>query len=185
MTLKNKFDHVFTSGGIGPTHDDITCDSVAKSFGLPVYHHPEAVKRMQMHALDRNVELNESRMRMARTPKGADLILNSVSAAPGFTVKNVHVMAGVPIVFRAMVQELVPQLEGGAKIHTIAIDANIGEGVIAAKLSSIQDDFPHLDIGSYPYFNFKKNIGGVNIEISSWERDDLSSINREIIKMIL
>ena len=92
--IRKQYDYVFTSGGIGPTHDDITCDSIAQSFNLEVYHHPDAVQRMSAHARKRDVELNEARMRMARTPKGATLILNPISAAPGFTVENVHVMAG-------------------------------------------------------------------------------------------
>ena len=115
--IRKQYDYVFTSGGIGPTHDDITCDSIAQSFNLEVYHHPDAVQRMSDHARKRNVELNEARMRMARTPKGATLILNPISAAPGFTVENVHVMAGVPSVFQAMVKELLPTLKTGTKVH--------------------------------------------------------------------
>ena len=151
-TLRVRWDHVFTSGGIGPTHDDITCDSVAKSFGLDVQHHPDAVRRMEARASHVGVELNEARMRMARTPVGASLIINPVSAAPGFTVENVHVMAGVPRGFQAMVKELVPTLVGGAKILSLAVRTTLGEGTVASRLRAIQERHPKIDIGSYPYF---------------------------------
>jgi molybdenum cofactor synthesis domain-containing protein len=150
--LSGKFDYVFTSGGIGPTHDDITCDSVAKAFDLEVSHHPDAVKRMTAHAGNVGVDLNEARMRMARTPDGASLILNPVSAAPGFTVGNVHVMAGVPRIFQAMVKELLPTLKGGAKVHSLAVSSNLGEGRVATGLGEIQARYPDINIGSYPYF---------------------------------
>ena len=150
--LSARYDHVFTSGGIGPTHDDITCDSVAKSFGLAVRHDPEAVRRMEAHAKRAGLELNEARMRMARTPEGAALIRNPVSAAPGFTVGNVHVMAGVPRIFQAMVKELLPTLRGGAKMLSVSVVSNLGEGAVAAGLGDIQARYPDVDIGSYPYF---------------------------------
>jgi molybdenum cofactor synthesis domain-containing protein len=150
--LRGKYDYVFTSGGIGPTHDDITCDSVAKSFDLGVSHHPDAVKRMTAHAGNVGVDLNEARMRMARTPDGATLILNPVSAAPGFTVENVHVMAGVPRIFQAMVKELLPALRSGAKVHSMAVISNLGEGKVATGLGEIQARYPDIAIGSYPYF---------------------------------
>lgn len=150
--LRGQYDHVFTSGGIGPTHDDITCDSVAKSFGLAVHHHPDAVRSMTAQAARRGVEMNEARMRMARTPVGASLIVNQISAAPGFTVENVHVMAGVPSVFQSMVSELMPTLKGGAKVHSMSVTSNLGEGTVATGLGEIQDRYPDLDIGSYPYF---------------------------------
>jgi molybdenum cofactor synthesis domain-containing protein len=150
--LRGKYDYVFTSGGIGPTHDDITCDSIAKSFNVGVSHHPDAVKRMRAHAGDVGVDLNEARMRMARTPDGASLILNPISAAPGFTVENVHVMAGVPRIFQAMVKELLPTLKSGAKVHSVAVSSNLGEGRVATGLGEIQARYPDVTIGSYPYF---------------------------------
>jgi molybdenum cofactor synthesis domain-containing protein len=150
--LSENYNYVFTSGGIGPTHDDITCDSVAKAFNLGVSHHPDAVKRMRAHAGNVGVDLNEARMRMARTPDGASLILNPVSAAPGFTVGNVHVMAGVPRIFQAMVKELLPTLQGGAKVLSLAISSNLGEGKVATGLGEIQARYPDIAIGSYPYF---------------------------------
>jgi molybdenum cofactor synthesis domain-containing protein len=150
--LRGRYDYVFTSGGIGPTHDDITCDSVAKAFDVGVSHHPDAVKRMRAHAGDVGVDLNEARMRMARTPEGASLILNPVSAAPGFTVENVHVMAGVPRIFQAMVKELLPTLKSGAKVHSVAVSSNLGEGRVATGLGEIQARYPDVTIGSYPYF---------------------------------
>ncbi len=150
--LRGRLDHVFTSGGIGPTHDDITCDAVAEAFGVAVERHPEAVRRMREHAARRGLELNEARMRMARTPSGAVLIRNPVSAAPGFTVGNVHVMAGVPSVFQAMVQELLPSLRGGDRLHSLSVVCDLGEGVVAGGLGGIQERYPDVGIGSYPYY---------------------------------
>ncbi|MBH67051.1 MAG: competence/damage-inducible protein A [Rhodospirillaceae bacterium] len=150
--LRKKYDYIFTSGGIGPTHDDITCESVAQSFGLEVEYHPDALERMKVHAKERGVQLNEARLRMARTPVGATLILNPVSAAPGFTVENVHVMAGVPAVFQAMVNELLPTLRAGTRIHSKTVVCNLGEGTVARGLEEIQKNHPTIDIGSYPFF---------------------------------
>ena len=150
--LRARYDHVFTSGGIGPTHDDITCDSVAQAFGLDVVFHPEAVRRMRVHAERRGLELNEARMRMARTPAGAGLITNPVSAAPGFTIGNVHVMAGVPVIFQAMLADLVPTLRGGAPVRSLSIVSDLGEGIVAGGLGEIQQRYRDVDIGSYPYF---------------------------------
>ncbi len=181
--LSEKYNYVFTSGGIGPTHDDITCDSVAKAFNLGVSHHPEAVKRMRAHAGNVGVDLNEARMRMARTPDGAGLILNPVSAAPGFTVGNVHVMAGVPRIFQAMVKELLPTLRGGAKVLSLAISSNLGEGKVATGLGEIQGRYPDIAIGSYPYFR-AGNYGttlvlrGTDIEVLKRAAEEVRALIR-------
>jgi len=182
QALSDKYDYVFTSGGIGPTHDDITCDSVAKAFGLEVSHHPEAVKRMRAHAGNVGVDLNEARMRMARTPNGASLILNPVSAAPGFTVENVHVMAGVPRIFQAMVKELLPTLKGGAKVHSIAVSSNLGEGRVATGLGEIQGRYPDISIGSYPYFRACNY--GTTLLLRGTEMEILQTAAEEVRQLI-
>lgn len=182
QSLKKKYDYVFTSGGIGPTHDDITCDSVAQSFGLGVHHHPEALKRMQAHAEKRGVELNEARLRMARTPVGAVLILNPISAAPGFSVENVHVMAGVPSVFQAMVKELIPTLRKGTKIHSKTIISNLGEGTIAGDLEVVQKEYPNVDIGSYPFF--RAGSYGTSLVMRGPSVEELSNVAKEIRNLV-
>lgn len=182
QALSAKYDYVFTSGGIGPTHDDITCDSVAKAFNLGVSHHPEALKRMRAHAGNVGVDLNEARMRMARTPDGASLILNPVSAAPGFIVENVHVMAGVPRIFQAMVKELLPTLKGGAKVHSIAVSSNLGEGRVATGLGEIQDRYPDISIGSYPYF--RAGNYGTTLVLRGTEMERLRQAAEEVRRLI-
>ena len=181
--MRKQYDYVFTSGGIGPTHDDITCESIAQSFDLEVYHHPDAVQRMSVHAQKRNVELNEVRMRMARTPKGATLILNPISAAPGFTVENVHVMAVVPSVFQAMVKELLPTLKTGTKIHSLTVICDLGEGSIANGLEQIQREKPNIDIGSYPYF--RSGIYGTELVLRGTNISALEITAESIRQLVL
>lgn len=149
--LSAAYDIVFTSGGIGPTHDDITADAVASAFDRPLIHHPEAVRILRERAEARGWELNEARLRMARTPEGADLIANAVSGAPGFKIGNVYVMAGVPAVMEAMLAALAPILPHAAKIMSVTIEAGRGEGEIADWLSDLQDEHPEVRFGSYPY----------------------------------
>ena len=181
-TLRSEYDYVFTSGGIGPTHDDITCDSIALSFELDVHHHPEALKRMKAHAKKRGVELNEARLRMARTPLGASLINNPISAAPGFTIENVHVMAGVPSVFQAMVNELLPTLRTGTKILSRTVISNLGEGTVANGLEKIQSKYPTIDIGSYPFF--KNGIYGTSLVLRGAQVNDLDVAAKDIFNLI-
>ena len=146
-----RFDHVFTTGGIGPTHDDITSECVAAAFGVPWEPHPEAWARMERHY--RPGEFNAARQRMATMPRGAKLIDNPVSVAPGFTIGNVHVMAGVPRVMQAMFAALVPTLEGGTPVASRAVYAvGLLEGNVAAGLEAIQKRYPDLDLGSYPFY---------------------------------
>jgi molybdenum cofactor synthesis domain-containing protein len=150
--LSEAYTYVFTSGGIGPTHDDITCASIAAAFNKPVIRNPEAMRRMAVHYETIGREFNEARKKMAETPEGATLIDNVVSVAPGFIIGNVHVMAGVPSVFQAMVLELLPILKHGTKMKSRSVSSNIGEGTVAAALGAIQDRFPDVEIGSYPYY---------------------------------
>lgn len=150
--LSAAFDYVFTTGGIGPTHDDITADCVADAFGVGIGEHPEAMRRMTAHYEAQGVEFNAARRRMARVPDGATLIDNPISIAPGFRIGNVHVMAGVPRIMQAMLDNLLPTLTGGAILHARTIACDLPEGVLAEPLGRVQADFPQVDIGSYPGF---------------------------------
>lgn len=151
QALSGSFDHVFTSGGIGPTHDDITADAIAAAFDTPIDVREDARKLLADMYTATGRELNAARLRMARIPDGAALIDNPVSTAPGFTLNNVHVMAGVPSVFQAMVASVLPSLSGGAPLLSQSLRINRGEGDIAGPLSALAADFPTLSIGSYPF----------------------------------
>jgi len=147
-----RYDYVFTTGGIGPTHDDITADSVAAAFGVGIGHHPEAVALLQRHYAGSGADLNEARMRMARIPAGAALVENPVSQAPGFRLGNVFVLAGVPAIAQAMFHSLKHQLRGGDPVLSRAIACFLAEGTIAAGLGAVQGNYPEVDIGSYPFY---------------------------------
>jgi len=147
--LRARFDYVFTTGGIGPTHDDITSDSVAKAFGVPLLRDPRAVELLKKVIKPEN--LNEARLRMANIPEGASLIDNPVSAAPGFNIGNVYVMAGVPRIMQAMFDGIKHSLKGGEKVLSKSVTLHIGEGSIATALGDIQTRNPTVDIGSYPF----------------------------------
>jgi molybdenum cofactor synthesis domain-containing protein len=149
--LSSRYDVVLTTGGIGPTHDDITADCVAKAFGVPIGHHPEAVAILQANWQKRNIVPNEARLRMARIPEGAELIPNAVSAAPGFRIGNVYVMAGVPAIMQAMMDEVVKRLPVSQPLISETIEAGRGEGDIAVVAAKVQADNPAVRIGSYPY----------------------------------
>lgn len=149
--LRTRYTYVFTTGGIGPTHDDITADCVAAAFEVGIDHHPEAVKILRTHWANRGIEENEARMRMARVPDTAELILNSVSQAPGFHIGNVFVMAGVPKIMQAMLDEVAPKLTGGAKLLSRTVPLDLGEGDVAKRLQEIQLAHRDVMIGSYPY----------------------------------
>jgi molybdenum cofactor synthesis domain-containing protein len=149
--LRARYTYVFSTGGIGPTHDDITADCVAKAFGVGISHHPEAVEILTTYYKEVGREANEARMRMARIPEGATLINNPVSKAPGFCIGNVFVMAGVPKIMQAMMDALAPQLTTGAVAKSLTIEFQGGEGDVAKPLGAIQDQFPNITIGSYPF----------------------------------
>jgi molybdenum cofactor synthesis domain-containing protein len=147
---RERYDLVFTTGGIGPTHDDITSPSVAKAFGVEWVRNAEAVDLLRRHYDDGM--LNEARLRMATVPKGARLIDNPVSTAPGFEIGNVYVLAGVPSIMRAMFDGLKPRLPGGKPVASRTVSTYLGEGTIAEALGGLQARFPGLEIGSYPFF---------------------------------
>ncbi len=149
--LRARYTYVFTTGGIGPTHDDITADCIAKAFGVDISHHPEAREILLQYFASIGREPNDARMRMARIPHGATLIENSVSKAPGFKLENVFVMAGVPKVMNAMMDAVAPTLSRGVPIKSRTVRFEGGEGDIAKPLKDIQDKYPMLSIGSYPF----------------------------------
>lgn len=149
--LSGGYEHVFTSGGIGPTHDDITADCVAEAFGDHIDVRDDARAILQARYDASGQELNAARLRMARIPDSATLIDNPVSGAPGFTIRNVHVMAGVPSVFQAMVASVLPGLTGGAPLLSQSLRIDRGEGDIAGPLAELAEAFSDLSIGSYPF----------------------------------
>jgi molybdenum cofactor synthesis domain-containing protein len=152
--LRAAYDYVFTTGGIGPTHDDITAECIAKAFGVPLIKDPRAVRLLTNHYGEAN--LTEARLRMAHVPEGATLIDNPVSIAPGFQIGNVFVLAGVPAICRAMFDGIKGQLKTGDKVLSVTISGYIGEGVIAKGLGALQDRYRQLDVGSYPFFRQDK-----------------------------
>ncbi|KXF77234.1 molybdenum cofactor biosynthesis protein [Paramesorhizobium deserti] len=150
--LRGGYDYVFTSGGIGPTHDDITADAISKAFGVPCEYDEKATQLLAANYAGRGLEFTESRKRMARMPRGAVHIDNPISVAPGFMIGNVYVMAGVPSVFEAMLDNVVPQLRTGRKLLSRTVTCPFGEGIIGAPLRAIQEAHPDTIIGSYPRY---------------------------------
>ena len=149
--LSATHDHVFTSGGIGPTHDDITADAVAAAMGAQIGHRADAMALLQAHYDRAGLPFNEARQRMARVPESADLIDNPISTAPGFTLGNVHVMAGVPNIFEAMLAGVLPRLSGGPPLLSQSLRVMRGEGEIASAFGALAAEYPDLSIGSDPF----------------------------------
>lgn len=156
--LRTRYTYVFTTGGIGPTHDDITADCVAKAFGVPIDHDPRAVEIMTARVRETGGVMNEARMRMTRVPAGAELVLNKISAAPGFWIGNVIVMAGVPHIMQVMLEFVTPKLKTGARMLSESVRADCREGDIGTELGTIAKAHPDVVIGSYPFMDEK--IGG-------------------------
>lgn len=176
--LAAKVDHLFTSGGIGPTHDDITADAVAEAMGAAIDVRDDARAILQAHYDARGQELNAARLRMARIPDGATLIDNPVSAAPGFSLGNVHVMAGVPSIFEAMLAGLLPRLTGGAPVLSQSLRVTRGEGDIAAALGALAAAHPEVSIGSYPFQ--KDGAHGSNIVVRSQDGAAVDAVMAEL-----
>lgn len=149
--LRHRYSYVFTTGGIGPTHDDITADAVARAFGVEIDHDPRAVEILMAYFKEMGREPNEARMRMARIPKGASLIDNPVSKAPGFQMGNVFVMAGVPRIMNAMMDDVMTRLTRGVPMLSRQVEFRGGEGDAAKPLGDIQKAYPAVVIGSYPF----------------------------------
>ena len=166
--LRPRYTYVFTTGGIGPTHDDITADAVAKAFGVSIDYHPQAVEILRERLAQTGGVMNEARMRMTRVPAGGELVLNKISAAPGFRIGNVIVMAGIPSVMQAMLEYVTPQLKTGAKMLSESVQANCREGDIGTELGQIAKVFPDVIIGSYP---FADDRGDANTNVVMRSRD--------------
>ena len=181
-TLRKEHTYVFTTGGIGPTHDDITADCIAKAFGVDIDIHPEAEERLVAYWKERDIQSNSDRMRMARIPHGAQLIDNPVSVAPGFRKENVYVMAGVPRIMQAMFDSILPTLQQGAVIESVSVICDLGEGTIATPLRNLQERFPNVDLGSYPGRmdgKFRVTLVG-----RSTDKEQLALIDQQLRKLI-
>ncbi len=179
--LSAKYTHLFTSGGIGPTHDDITADAVAEALGAKIGHRADAMALLQAHYDRSGLPFNEARQRMARIPDGAALIDNPVSTAPGFTLGNVHVMAGVPKIFEAMVASVLPKLTGGPPLLSQSLRVNRGEGEIAADFGALAAEFPDLSMGSYPFI--QNGAHGTNLVIRGTDPGQLDQAMVRLTRM--
>lgn len=178
--LRSRYDYLFTTGGIGPTHDDMTADGMGRAFGLPVEHDSEAVAILTEYLGDR---VNEARLRMARMPKGAELIRNPVSTAPGFRIENVFVMAGIPAVMQGMLDEIAPTLRTGRPYHVESVEGQgIKEGDVGGPLGEIQKAFPGVLIGSYPHT--KDGMLTTTIVLRSRNADELALARERVVAMI-
>jgi len=175
--LRRAYTYVFTTGGIGPTHDDITADSVARAFGVPIDVDQRAVALLRERYAE--TDLTPVRLRMARIPEGAELIENSVSKAPGFKIGNVIVMAGVPAIMETMLLAVTPRLKTGPRLLSVSIRVNAPEGQIAAPLAGCQRAFPDVAMGSYPFF--ENGRSGTNLVLSSTEEGRLRLAKADLI----
>ena len=181
--LRSRYTYLFTTGGIGPTHDDITADCVAKAFGVPLNFHPEAVALMKERLAKTGGELNEARMRMTRIPEGAKLVNNKVSGAPGFWIGNVIVMAGIPAVMQGMLDDVGPKLKGGTKLLSETIRADAKEGDVGTELGQIAKAYPDTIIGSYPFLDDKLGPN-TNIVVRSRDPQKLAQAKIAVEEML-
>ena len=180
--LRSRYTYVFTTGGIGPTHDDITADSVAKAFGVPCGYDPAAYALLEANYAERGIEFTEARKRMARMPQGATHIDNPVSTAPGFRIGNVHVMAGVPSIFQAMLDNVVPTLKTGAVMLSETVHCPYPEGTVGGPLGDIQKANPETVIGSYP--KYKDGKFWTELVVRSRSAENLRKARAEIEAML-
>ena len=181
--LRKRYTYVFTTGGIGPTHDDITADCVAKAFGVSIDVNPRALAIMQERLAATGAEMNEARLRMTRIPKGADLVLNKVSGAPGIWIENVIVMAGVPSIMQAMLDEAAPKLKTGVRMLIETIRADAREGDIGTQLGEIANANPQVAIGSYPFFD--PRLGpNTNVVLRGRDAEKLAVAKRAVEEML-
>jgi molybdenum cofactor synthesis domain-containing protein len=179
--VRRAFDYIFTTGGIGPTHDDITAQSIADAFGLALIVHPEAKRLLETHYPPGH--LNEARLRMAMVPEGAVLLPNPISRAPGFQVGNVFVLPGVPSIMQGIFEQLKHRLVGGAKMLSRSISCHLAEGTLAKELGALQGRYPDLEIGSYPYF--RRGDFGVTLVLRGTENARLAGATAELKTLIL
>jgi molybdenum cofactor synthesis domain-containing protein len=178
--VRRRYDYVFTTGGIGPTHDDITAQCIADAFGVKLILHPEARRILDEHYPPGG--LNEARLRMAHVPEGATLLLNPISRAPGFRIDNVFVLPGVPQIMRAIFTELRHRLVGGDKVLSRSVSCALGEGTLANDLGALQDRYPDLEIGSYPYY--RRSDFGVTLVLRGTDAARLSTATEELKTLI-
>jgi molybdenum cofactor synthesis domain-containing protein len=181
--LRKRYDYVFTTGGIGPTHDDITAECIAKAFGVPIDVDPRALAIMQERMAKMGTEMNEARLRMTRIPQGADLVHNKVSGAPGFWIGNVIVMAGIPNVMQSMLDEVAPKLKTGTKLLSETIRADAREGDVGTELGAVAKAHPEAIIGSYPFFDEKLGPN-TNIVVRSRDPEKLAQVKRAVEEML-
>jgi molybdenum cofactor synthesis domain-containing protein len=179
--LRHRYNYVFTTGGIGPTHDDITADSVAKAFGVGIDHHPEVVARFRERWGE--ADLNEARLRMARIPDGAELIQSATILAPGFKIGNVIVMAGVPTIMQAMMDIVAPKLKSGVRMLSESVRANAREGDVGGPLRAIANAHPDTIIGSYP-FTDEENKPNTNLVVRSRDPEKLTAAMNAVKEML-
>ena len=175
--LRERYDYVITTGGIGPTHDDITADAVAAAFGVELYEHPDIIAMMTARWTG---DLNAARRRMARIPVGGDLVKNPVQGPPGFTIGNVFVLAGVPVIMRGMLEDLGPRMRTGAVVlsRTVRVEGT-GEGAIAAPLEAVAKAHPDMSLGSYPFFT--DGLYGSNLVLRGRDADELAATVVELM----
>ncbi len=180
--LRERYTYVFTTGGIGPTHDDITADAIAKAFGVEIEQHPQAVEMLHKLFKANGVEPNDARMRMARVPQGGDLINSDKIKVPGFHIGNVFVMAGVPKIMNLMLEAVSDMIEGGPVVMSKSVRIERGEGDLAVPLADIQNRFPDISIGSYPFH--EKGCYGANIVLRGRNENDLESAFKEVETLV-
>ena len=181
--LRARYTYVFTTGGIGPTHDDITADAVAAAFGVGIDYHPDAYKALEDNCMRRGIEFTTARKRMARVPDGGTLIENAVSTAPGFQVENVFVMAGVPNVCQAMMDVVAPRLKSGKQMLSRTVKCTVGEGDIGDALGDLQNQHPNVSIGSYPYFT--ETGFGTNLVVRSTDEAALKLAEKAVTALVV
>ena len=180
--MRKRYTYLFTTGGIGPTHDDITADCVAKAFGVTIDYDPRAVAILQARFDTMGTTMNEARMRMTRIPAGAELVLNKVSAAPGFWIGNVIVMAGVPAIMQAMLDDVAPKLSTGARMLSETVRGDVREGDIGTELGAVAKAHPDVMIGSYPFVDDRGP--NTNIVVRAREADKLAAARAAVEDML-
>ena len=180
--LRSKYTYLFTTGGIGPTHDDITADAIAKAFGVAIDVDQRALDLMMPHFKKRGVEVTPARLRMARIPDGGELVANSISVAPGFMLDNVITMAGIPKVMQVMLDAVTPRLEKGRVMHSETIDVDRPEGTVAGVLAAHQEAYPDVPMGSYPLM--KDNRPCTQLVLRSIDATLLRTVTEELRKKL-
>ena len=182
LEFHKNFNYVFTTGGIGPTHDDITSECISSAFNIEYCYHPDAYKILEDYYP--KGEFNDGRKKMAMMPKNSELILNPLTAAPGYKINNIYVLPGVPDIMKEMFISLLEKLEKNSPKKIVTINTNLFESIIASDLEKIQNNNLNCSIGSYPYFNDGNNSGGVNIVVSSWTLENVDNIAQQITEMV-